>query len=162
MSVATVDAGGDLWFSTGMHSGKAAELVVDDRVAVVMQNAGRFVSVSGRARVVVDVARARELWQEAWRPFFPGGPTDPELVLVHVHASEAEFWDLRGLRGFVYLFNAVRHALSGERMTDAPKSHHDKVNLEERRPRGSGQRPTLTGWLKSQIAWAAKHAKTAE
>lgn len=161
MAVAAVDAGGDLWFSTGMHSGKTGELVVDDHVAVVLQDGRRFVSVSGRARVVVDVARARELWRESWRPFFPGGPTDPELVLVHVHASEAELWDRRGLRGLLFLFGAVRRALAGNAATTAPWLDGEKLDLEARQSsEGRARRtPTLGGWLRSQLVLTAKRAK---
>lgn len=129
LSVASVDAEGDLWFSTGSNSGKVAELLGDPRVAIVMQGPSRFVSITGTAEIVIDSERAAALWQEAWRPWFPGGANDPELVLVHVRATEAEFWDLSGIRGLVYLFDAAKHAMTGERMTDGPAAHHDTVRL---------------------------------
>ena len=129
LSVASVDPGGELWFTTGSNSGKVAEVFHDRRVAVVLQGSSKYVSVSGNAEIVVDHAKAAALWSEAWRPWFPGGADDPELVLVRVMATEAELWDLRGLAGFVYLFNAVKHVVKRERMGDTPDLHHDKVQF---------------------------------
>jgi general stress protein 26 len=132
LSIASADAGGDLWFCTGAHSGKVAEMFHDRRVGVVMQGSSRYVSVTGTAEIVVDRAKAADLWSEAWRPWFPGGPNDPEIVLVHVRATQAEFWDLRGLAGVLYVFDAVKHALERERMSDGPSRHHDKVQLQRK------------------------------
>lgn len=135
LSLASADANGDVWFSTGTHSGKVKEMFHDRRVAVIMQGSSRYVSLTGTAEIVVDRAKAAAMWKETWRPWFPGGPDDPELVLVHVRATEAEFWDLRGLAGIKYVFDAVKHALTGERMSDGPAPHHDRVHLGGNVPR---------------------------
>jgi general stress protein 26 len=130
MSVASVEDDGDLWFTTGVNSTKADELLADPRVVVVFEDGTKHVSVSGNARLLVNRDKAEELWSEAWRPWFPGGPDDPELCLVHVRSQEAEYWDMSGLRGIRYLFDAVKHVVKGERMGDDPdKSHHAKVAL---------------------------------
>jgi len=132
MGVASVGRDGDLWFATGINSVKTEELLTDRRVVVVMQDPSRFVSITGEADLVVNRAKAAELWSEAFRPWFPKGPDDPELVLVHVRSHEAEYWDMRGLKGARYLFEAVQHAVRGERMTDAPPTVHGTVPLPGR------------------------------
>jgi general stress protein 26 len=132
LTLASADANGDVWFSTGAHSGKVAEIFHDRRVAVIMQASSRYLSLTGTAEVIADRAKAAVLWRETWRPWFPGGPDDPEIVLVHVKGTEAEFWDLRGLAGVMYVFDAVKHALKGERMSDGPSRHHDTVRFPRR------------------------------
>ncbi len=56
-------------------------------------SATTYVSVAGRARVVDDRAKARQLWSPAMQVFFPGGVDDPQLRLIHVRAESAEYWD---------------------------------------------------------------------
>lgn len=129
MAVASAESTGDVWFATGIDSIKASELLRDARVVVVFQGPAKFLSVSGEAQVIVNASRAAELWNEAWRPWFPEGPSDPKLALVHVRPHEAEFWNLSGMHGVRYLFNAVRHAIRGERMGDGPPDHHARLAL---------------------------------
>src|SRR5262245_30715687 len=80
LSVASVDADGDLWFATNCESAKAHELQVDPRVLVTMQSSSQFVSIAGTAELLVDHDIATSLWRDAWRPWFPKGADDPELM----------------------------------------------------------------------------------
>ncbi len=147
MSVAGVEDSGDLWFSTGISSTKADELLTDSRVAVVMQDPSRFVCISGEAELIVNREKASELWNEAWRPWFPGGPSDPEFALVHVRSRRAEFWDITGVGGALYVLNAARHAATGTRLDDADAKHHAKVELP-RNVSSEAHPASLVQWMK--------------
>jgi general stress protein 26 len=132
MSVADVDDAGDIWFTTSIDSGKVSEMLHDRHVCVIMQGSTRYLSISGRAQVFSDAEKAADVWSEAWRPWFPGGPSDAELVLVKVVPEEAEYWDLSGIKGVRYVYEAVKHVLKGVRMSDAHAghlSHHAKMEL---------------------------------
>ncbi|HEX4475613.1 MAG TPA: pyridoxamine 5'-phosphate oxidase family protein, partial [Polyangiaceae bacterium] len=130
MSLASVQDDGDLWFATGVMSSKTDELLVDSRVVVVLENSTRHVSISGDAEVVISPEKANALWSETWRPWFPAGPHDPELCLIHVRTREAEYWDMGGIRGIRYLFDAVKHVVQGERMgDDADPDQHSTIPL---------------------------------
>ena len=118
MSVARIDDNGDMWFATGINSTKFSEIEANSQTSIVMQSGLCFAAFSGTAEGVVDRYLARKLWKEAWRPWFPGGPTDPELKLMCVHLDHGEYWDLTGLRGVRYVVDAVRHALAGKRMSE--------------------------------------------
>lgn len=61
---------------------------------------GRYVSVSGRGRVVNESARKTELWERRLASWFPKGPDDPAVVLIRVEVQEAEFWDCHSEREF--------------------------------------------------------------
>lgn len=86
---------GDLWFATAADSPKVAEIALDPRVNVAYASPSKntYVSVAGVARIVDDRAKVEELWSPAMKLFFPGGPDDPKLRLIHVRAESAEYWD---------------------------------------------------------------------
>ena len=120
MSIARVDDHGDMWFATGARSGKLMEVEANSSVGLVMQRGLRFAALRGTGEALIDRTLARMLWSEAWRPWFPGGPSDPELKLLCVHVKQGEFWDLTGIRGVRYVVDALRHSLAGTRMGDEP------------------------------------------
>jgi len=86
---------GDLWFATAADSPKVAEIALDPRVNVAYASPSKntYVSVAGVARIIDDRAKVEALWSPAMKLFFPGGPDDPSLRLIHVRAETAEYWD---------------------------------------------------------------------
>src|SRR5918912_1162828 len=65
---------------------KVGEVERDQRVCVSYSSPDdqRYVSVSGRAQLVRDPAKVKELWGPAYKAWFPKGPDDPELALLRV------------------------------------------------------------------------------
>ena len=90
MAVADLEEGGTLWFVTERHSGKLEEIARDSHVNVAMQSRMKFVSISGTAVAVDDPRKVADLWNEAWKVWFPGGKDDPGLILLKVHAEQGE------------------------------------------------------------------------
>jgi general stress protein 26 len=130
MSIASIEPDDELWFVTGIGSQKAGDVIRDKRVVVVLQSPSKFASVSGEAEVIVNVERARRLWSESQRPWFPDGPSDPQLALVRVRPHFVEFWDLSGLHGVRFFWKAMQHAIKGERMSDTTTDEsHARVHL---------------------------------
>ena len=126
MAVADVEPGGCLWFVTERHSGKLEEIARDDHVNVAMQSRWKFVSISGRAVAVDDARKVADVWNEAWRVWFPGGKDDPSLVLLKVQGDEGEYWDNSGVSGIKYLIAAGKAYLSGTKPREVegdPKVH---------------------------------------
>ncbi|WP_182865443.1 pyridoxamine 5'-phosphate oxidase family protein [Rhodopirellula sp. JC639] len=120
MAVAQATDDGRLWFVTDRNSGKIADLMSDQDVAVTMQNARKFVAISGTCRVVDDRAKIEEVWKEIWKVWFPGGQSDPSIVLLKVDPQRGEYWDNSGVAGIKYLIKAGKAYLQGERAeTDA-------------------------------------------
>jgi len=52
-----------------------------------------YLSLSGEAVVTRDIERAKSLWTEKERVWWPGGPEDPNLRVIRVAPSRAEMWD---------------------------------------------------------------------
>ena len=86
---------GTLWFFTGIDSGKVDEVRGDRHVNVSYADPShnRWVSVSGTATVVRDKAKIKGLWSPPVKAWFPDGPDDPNVALLRVEVSEAEYWD---------------------------------------------------------------------
>lgn len=128
MAVARCESDADLWFVTDVVSGKIEEIAHDPNVAVTFQRGSHFLSLSGEATLCRDRTKTEQLWNEAWRAWFPGGVDDDNLVLVHVRSNEGEYWDVSGLTGIQYLFEAGKAYLKGERPT-IDEDRHGRVSL---------------------------------
>ena len=130
MVLADAEEDGTLWFMTQRQSGKVQEITRDDHVNVAMQSSTKFVSISGLAEMVEDRQKVDQLWNEAWKVWFPKGKGDPTLALLRVDGKSGEYWDQGGVNGIKYLIEAGKAYLHGTRpdLDDDPKVH-GKVDL---------------------------------
>jgi general stress protein 26 len=95
MATQAAEFDGTLWFFTQASSHKVDEIDREHNVNVSYADAGdnRYVSVSGRARLVRDRAKIDELWSPILKAWFPRGKDDPETALLRVDVEKAEYWD---------------------------------------------------------------------
>lgn len=114
MGVQEADFNGDLWFFADADSHKVDEIEHGSPVNAAFVGGTSWVSVSGTAEVVRDVAKARELWNPVAEAWFPDGPETPGLVLLVVHGETAEYWDAPGNR-LTTAISLVKSKLTGER-----------------------------------------------
>ncbi len=113
-----------LYFATAFDSEKVHEIERNSNVNVVLQDGRRFVSLTGRARIVHDRALIHELWSESWKIWFPEGETDPSLCLLAVEPLEAAYWDGAGAIGLKYLFEMARAYVTNTRPQSDDDEHH--------------------------------------
>ena len=114
-----------LWFPTDRNSPKVRELAADTEVCLGYTNmsGSEWASVNGRARIVDDRAKIKELWNPMWKTWFDSAE-DPKLVLIAVTPHSAEYWD-SGSQVLQTLQFAVT-AVTGKRFGDGDNQH---VNL---------------------------------
>jgi len=94
MGLQEVEFDGDLWFFAFEDSPKIAEIRTHPQVNVSFGTKNNaWVSLSGRAEVVHDRAKAAQLWSAPLKAWFPEGLDTPGLTLIKVHAETAEYWD---------------------------------------------------------------------
>ena len=131
MQIAKVDdEGGDIYFFTGRGGTLATEIEEDATVLLAFQNDNSaYLSIRGNARVIEDAARHQFYWKEAYRVWFPGGPSDPDLALVGVAPIDAEYWDNRGSNKLEYLFGAAKAYVKGEKPDVSDPDRHAKTSL---------------------------------
>lgn len=98
MSTMKMDEDGNLWFFTSQSSPKVAETQQHRQVNLCYARPDKqdYLSVSGNAELVHDRELMRSLWTPWIKPWFPNGVDDPDLVLLKVRITEAEYWDAPG------------------------------------------------------------------
>ena len=131
MAIARVEPNCDLWFFTGRDTAKVHEIESNREVLIVCQkDHGNYVALVGIADLVSDQVKARKLWKESYRTWFPQGVDDPDLVLISVRSREAEYWDNRGLNGIRYAFEAAKAYVTGTRPDVEEGEQHARVHLK--------------------------------
>jgi general stress protein 26 len=121
MRVAEVDAAGEIWFITEKESGKIDEIALDATALVTGQDAGRFVSVSGRLDVIHDPERVHALWKPGFDRWFSDG--SERAVLLRLRPETGEYWVSESLTGMRYAFAATRAVLDGTTPVDETVDH---------------------------------------
>ena len=108
------DFGGTLWFFTRISAHKVAEVGQDDRVCVSYADSDsqNYVSLSGTATLVRDQALIKEHWNEILRTWFAKGREDPEIALLRVDVTQAEYWDAPSST-MVHAYGYVKAVLTG-------------------------------------------------
>jgi general stress protein 26 len=114
MVAAQKEFDGSLWFYTRASSHKVDEVQGDQRVGVTYAQPSNqeYVSLSGKARLVRDKAAITEHWQESMRTWFPKGTDDPDIALLRVEVTEAEYWDAPNSK-MVHAYGYVKAVLTG-------------------------------------------------
>ena len=122
------DSHGDIWFFSRARDPKIQELKADSQINLAFSdpNAQDYVSVSGKAEIIRDQAKVKELWSEGLRTWFPQGPDDPNIALIRVHPSGGEYWDSPS-RTLLHLYGYAKARLTGEPPHEM--SDQKKVNL---------------------------------
>lgn len=114
--------GADLWFATSRESEKLDEIRFDPHVNLgyLKSNTMEWVSVSGKARIVDDRAKVRELWAPDWRAWFgdegggkDGTADDPRILLIGVNVEIAVFLEVNKPKPVV-LFELMKGMITGK------------------------------------------------
>src|SRR5437762_5566071 len=85
---------GLIWFVTDLRSGKEHEIEAEHDVGLVFidPHDKAYLSITARAEVRRDCAKAAEIWKstdDAWWH----GPHDPNVCVLRVRPLTAELWD---------------------------------------------------------------------
>jgi len=117
-----------LWFFMSRNGDPVSDIRADPTVGVVYADPGSdtYVSLSGNAAEVDDLAKKRELWNKIVEAWFPGGPTDPDLALVQVKIVHAEYWDVKDSK-LVQLLAMAKAVVGGKPPTDL--GEHRQVRM---------------------------------
>ena len=92
MKTQEVEFDGDLWFFTKKETNKYEEILNDQDVNVAY--AGKsYVSVRGRAEIVEDLNKKKELWSKAYEKIMQTSYDDSNVILIKVKAEAAEYWE---------------------------------------------------------------------
>lgn len=96
MAIQETEFDGDLWFIFSEDSPKAEQIRDEAEVNVSFESKHRWVSVSGRGRIVHDRVKLEENWSTAVDAWFPDGIDTPGVALLKVEAESAQYWEAKG------------------------------------------------------------------
>lgn len=132
MAIADSTEDGRLWFVTSVDSAKLDEITENPHVNVAMQANRKFLSISGTTRATRDPEKIDELWNDSIGIWFEKGREDPELILIEVVPTYAEYWDRSGFEAARFMFEAAKSAVTGEALDEDDAGAHGKVRFGNR------------------------------
>jgi general stress protein 26 len=123
-----LDEDSSLWFFMSRRSEVVADIAREPAVSVAYADTGAddYVAVSGRARVVDDMAKKRQLWNKMTEAWFPAGVDDPDLALVQVSITHADYWAAKDSK-LTQVFKMAKATVTGRPPADI--SEHGRVDL---------------------------------
>jgi general stress protein 26 len=86
---------GVIWFLTDVRGLKDDEIEANPEVCLtfVYPKEKVYLSITGEASVNRDPERAKALWNEEQQAWWPGGPEDPNVLVMRVELKRAGMWD---------------------------------------------------------------------
>ncbi|RYE86408.1 MAG: pyridoxamine oxidase [Hyphomicrobiales bacterium] len=85
----------EILFLTDRESHKVEEIEADNGVALTFSKHGKYVSVSGTARISSDRALVEKIWDSEAEAWMPQGKEDPSVVVLVIDPDQAELWDVK-------------------------------------------------------------------
>ena len=115
MAYRSIEGDAELWFFSKKSSRKAEEIEAQPDVLISFADprAQHFVSISGRAEIISDRGIVESRWSEIYRAWFPGGPSDENVIAIRVTAEHAEYWDTP-TSAMVYAFGYLKAIATGK------------------------------------------------
>ena len=87
MATQDVDFDGTVRFIAERASAQGQAIQKNPEVNVAYSGNGAWVSLSGKARIVNDTDKLRELWSSFTGSWLEGGPENPNNVLIEIDAD---------------------------------------------------------------------------
>jgi general stress protein 26 len=115
---------GSLWFLTRSTSEKIDEIQHDQHVLLGFAEPkdSKYISLRGRALLSQDRSKIKDLWNPMYKAWFPKGEDDPEITVVEVRVSEADYWEATGLK-VVTLVKYAYAAATGNKVPIGEAGH---------------------------------------
>ncbi|HEY0438743.1 MAG TPA: pyridoxamine 5'-phosphate oxidase family protein [Xanthobacteraceae bacterium] len=84
-----------IWFVTDVRGRKDDEVGEDANVCLIfIDHADKaYLSITGTASVRTDPAKVAEIWKKTDDVWWPGGPDDPNVLVLEFQPRVAELWD---------------------------------------------------------------------
>lgn len=124
----SIDENSTLYFFISKKSEMTSRLGQDNNVNVAYADTGadNYVSIAGKAMLSSDQATKERLFNPIAKAWFPGGVNDPDLQLLEVKITHAEYWNAKDSK-LTQLFKMAKSAITGERPQNM--SEHKELNV---------------------------------
>ena len=115
MATADIDEDGNLYFFSDTNTDKHHEIKENSKVnlSYVDKDANTFVSVSGFAVPSDNKEKMKELWNPAYKAWYPDGLDTEGIELIIVRPETVNYWD-GSSSSMVQLFKIAQAVVTGE------------------------------------------------
>ncbi|KQR20814.1 pyridoxamine 5'-phosphate oxidase family protein [Microbacterium sp. Leaf151] len=114
LTVQETESDGDLWFIVGSDASAVSHVRRDPKIGLSFSSDSTWLSLAGKAEVVDDLAKLKELWSTSVEAWFPDGPESPGVTLLRVNTLSGEYWGSAGGR-IATAIALVTSKVTGER-----------------------------------------------
>lgn len=127
MATSDIDEEGNIWFFTNEYSPKVYEIESNTNVTLCYTDHANstYVCINGKATLIQDTEKMKELFNSMVKAFFPEGLSDPRLALIKVTPKHAEYWDSHS-NSMVRFMGILGSALTGDKYI---KGEHGEIDL---------------------------------
>jgi general stress protein 26 len=89
---------GELWFYTDRECRKVEEIESEPSISLIFQSDSdsAYMHLYGRASVIDDLGKKKELYTPLLKTWFPEGLDDPRMTMIRFDADRGDFWDSPG------------------------------------------------------------------
>ena len=87
-----------IYMATSNSSVKMQQIRANPKVSVYLCNPGEFhgLMLGGEIEEITDRQVKKQLWQEGWEVFWPGGADNPEFTVLRLSPAFAKGWYKEG------------------------------------------------------------------
>ncbi|MHC4463511.1 MAG: pyridoxamine 5'-phosphate oxidase family protein [Planctomycetota bacterium] len=87
-----------IYMLTGHSSDKMQQIRANSKVSVYFCNSAEFhtLLLAGDVEEIDDPELKKQIWQDEWKIHWPGGPEDPEFILLKLLPEWAKGWYKEG------------------------------------------------------------------
>jgi general stress protein 26 len=87
-----------IYMLTGHSSAKMQQIRANPKVSVYFCNPAEnhYLMLAGNVEELADPELKKRLWQDEWKMHWPGGPDDPEFILLRLLPVFAKGWYKEG------------------------------------------------------------------
>lgn len=119
---------GSVWFLTADDSRKVSEIAHNANVSLIYADPGNasYITVKGRANVSHDKQKIHELWKPMYQAWFPGGENDPQIRVLRVDVTEAEYWEANDSK----IIRSIKYLAAAATKGSVDVGEHGKVSLD--------------------------------
>ena len=118
MTLLAVEDEGTMWFACPSDSDLVTQFGRPAPISITGQTSSAYLHTNGIAKAIVDEDKAKKVWSETLRPWFPNGPTSDDLILIQVTPQAASVWDSGITDMLSFAWEAVKAVVSGEKINN--------------------------------------------
>ncbi len=87
-----------IYMLTGHSSDKMKQIRANSKVSVYFCNSAQFhtLLLVGNIEEIGDLDLKKRIWQDEWKIHWPGGPEDPEFIMLKLLPEWAKGWHKEG------------------------------------------------------------------